>query len=112
MRISGIRSMLVGAPLFGVGAGARAHRVLYGGGSSSTSGVRLGGWGSGTAIDSPTEGYGAGAHSLKVSVDGYYSGGRITFENPIDITDDVTNPNAFLEFVIQFQQGRIQTAST
>jgi hypothetical protein len=89
----------------------RADRVIYRGEAPGTSGIRLTGWGSGQAVDTATEGYG-GSRSLRVSVDGFYSGGRIIFTTPVDLTADVTNPNAYLEFVIKFQQGQIRALAS
>src|SRR5436190_22282288 len=105
MKQSGIRWSLAGAMLFALAAGARADHVLYRGESVSTGAIRLAGWGSGVAVDDPVRGYEAGGHSVRMSVDGYYSGGRVIFNNPMDITDDVTNPNAYLELVLQLQPG-------
>src|SRR5262249_22458927 len=37
--------------------------------------------------------------------------GRIIFNTPLDLTPDVTNPNAYLEFVIQFQPAQIKSVA-
>src|SRR5436190_22299546 len=110
MRKFGIGWVAAGAVLFALGTGARADQVLYRGESPGTTGLQLAGWGSGIAVDSPTQAY-AGSRSLRVSVDGFYSGGRIIYTRPIDLTSDVSNPNGFLEFVIRFQPGQIKSAA-
>lgn len=111
MRKYGIPWALMSVLVFSLAGGARADRVIYRGDAPSTAGIRLAGWGSGIAVDAPTQGY-SGSHSLRVSVDGYYSGGRVLFNTPLDLTPDVTNPNAFLEFVIQFQPAQIKSLAS
>jgi hypothetical protein len=82
--------------------------TLYRGDPASASGIRLAGWGSGLAIDSQTEAF-TGARSLKVSVDGFYSGARLIFEQPIDLTPQIKDPNGYLELIVQFLPGRIKS---
>lgn len=109
------RASLVGALLLGVGVlGAYsvpgqaqnfAPKVtLYGGERALGEGIKLGGWGSGMASED-----GAyktiGDASIKVETNGYYSGARIQFESPKNITDQKNDPYGFLEFTIRFQQG-------
>jgi PKD domain len=111
MRKYGTPWALTSALLFSLVAGAHADRVIYRGEAPSAAGIRLTGWGSGIVVDAPTQGS-SGSHSLRVSVDGYYSGGRILFNTPLDLTADVTNPNAFLELVIQFQPAQIKSLAS
>src|SRR3954454_52036 len=110
MRKYGNPWALTSALVLSLAGSAGADRVIYRGESPSAAGLRLAGWGSGIAVDAPTQGY-SGAHSLRVSVDGYYSGGRILFNTPVDLTADVTTPNAFLELVIQFQPAQIKSTA-
>jgi hypothetical protein len=110
MKMSAIQWAAAGALACVLATGVRADRVIYRGEAVSAAGIRLAGWGSGIAVDTPTEGY-SGPRSLRVSVDGYFSGGRILFNTPIDLTADVTNPSAFLEMVIQFQPAQFRTAT-
>src|SRR5262245_50354057 len=82
--------------------------VIYRGDPVSASGIRLAGWGSGLAVDSQTEAF-SGARSLKVSVDGFYAGARLIFDQPIDLTAQVNDPTGYLEMIIQFLPGRIKS---
>jgi hypothetical protein len=89
-------------------SGAAPAVQLYRGDPSSAAGIRLAGWGSGTVVDAQTETF-AGARSLKVSVDGFYSGARLIFERPVDLTAQVNDPHGFLELIVQFLPGRIKS---
>lgn len=82
--------------------------TLYRGDPANAAGIRLAGWGSGLAVDSQTETY-SGARSLKVSVDGFYSGARLIFEQPIDLTPQIKDPNGYLELIVKFLPGRIKS---
>jgi hypothetical protein len=82
--------------------------VIYRGDPVAASGIRLAGWGSGVAIDSQAEAF-SGARSLKVSVDGFYSGARLIFDQPIDLTSQVNDPTGYLEMIVQFLPGRIKS---
>jgi hypothetical protein len=82
--------------------------VIYRGDPVSATGIRLAGWGSGLAVDSQTEAF-SGARSLKVSVDGFYAGARLMFDQPIDLTAQVNDPTGYLEMIIQFLPGRIKS---
>jgi hypothetical protein len=96
---------LPGAPLARAAAPAV---VIYRGDPAAASGIRLAGWGSGLAIDSQAEAF-SGARSLKVSVDGFYSGARLIFDQPIDLTGQVNDPTGYLEMIVQFLPGRIKS---
>ena len=80
---------------------------LYTGGAAAAEGLKLGGWGSGMATEDRAT-RAMGDASIRVETNGYYSGARIQFEVPRDITAQKSNPNAFLEFAIKFQPGTIK----
>ncbi len=78
---------------------------IYTGGNSEGEGIKLGGWGSGLATeDRGTKG--PGEQSIKVETSGFYSGARIEFERPREITDQKNDPFGFLEFTMKFQPGK------
>jgi hypothetical protein len=89
-------------------ASAAPAVTIYRGDPATASGIRLAGWGSGLAVDSQTEAF-TGARSLKVSVDGFYSGARLIFEQPLDLTQQIKDPNGYLEMIVQFLPGRIKS---
>jgi hypothetical protein len=102
--LSLLAGLLVGPPA----RAAAPAVVIYRGDKVSASGIRLAGWGSGVAVDSQAEAF-SGARSLKVSVDGFYSGARLLFDQPIDLTGQVNDPTGYLEMIIQFLPGRIKS---
>jgi len=81
---------------------------LYTGEGADGEGVKMGGWGSGTATADRAYKT-VGANSIKVETNGYYSGARIEFEVPKDLTATKADPFAFLEFIIRFQPGTRRT---
>jgi hypothetical protein len=82
--------------------------ALYRGEPSTAGGLQLGGWGSGEAVDTSREAY-SGSHSIKLTTDGYYAGGRLTFRDPVDLTQQFMDPQSFLELTVKFLPGRLRT---
>lgn len=82
--------------------------ALYRGEPSGAAGLQLAAWGSGEAVDTSGEAY-SGSHSIKLTTDGYYAGGRIVFREPVDLTAQFTDPLTFLEMTIKFLPGRLRT---
>src|SRR4051812_3217380 len=80
---------------------------LYAGGSAAAEGVRLGGWGSGMAVEDKTNRT-TGEESLRVQTNGFYAGARLRYEVPKDISDQKNDPFGFIKFVIKFQPGKIK----
>jgi hypothetical protein len=81
--------------------------ALYRGEPSAAGGLQLGAWGSGEAVDTSGEAY-SGSHSIKLTTDGYYAGGRIVFREPVDLTPQFTDPQTFLEMTVKFLPGQIR----
>jgi hypothetical protein len=77
---------------------------FYDGGDPETSGLKLGGWGSGKATTDRTYKT-TGEASIKVETNGFYSGGRIQFDEPRDITAVKADPFGCLEMTVKFQPG-------
>lgn len=106
-------AVLLGGALLAAGAvPGRAQKFaraveLYTGGAALAEGIRLAGWGSGRAIqDSAYKS--SGDTSIRVETNGYYSGARIEFVRPRDITDQKNDPFGFLEFTIRFVTGTVR----
>jgi hypothetical protein len=79
--------------------------TIYDGSQASSAGMELKGWGSGKASEDRTKGYAGQPASIKIKSDGYYSGGRLVFIQPKDLTPQFTAPDSrygFLVFVVQF----------
>jgi hypothetical protein len=81
--------------------------TLYRGEPATASGLLLSGWGSGQALDTSAEAF-SGSNAIKLTTEGYYSGGRLVFQNPIDITQQFADPFTFLEMAIKFLPGQIR----
>ncbi len=116
------RTAIILSALFGV-AGVLALSVpgtaqqpgvknveLYTGGDPEAEGVKLGGWGSGSATEDRSV-KGPGEQSIKIETSGFYSGARIQFVKPRELTDQKADPFGFLQFTIKFQPGRISQRS-
>jgi hypothetical protein len=93
-----------GAKSVGAGDG------LYNGTSVALEGIKLAGWGSGVATED-RQYKTIGDNSIKVETNGFYSGARLEFTTPRDLTDQKNEPYGFLEFVIRFQPGTIKPAA-
>lgn len=116
-----LKPSVLGMVLLG-GAALLAHTVpgnaqgtsrtleLYSGGATAAEGVKLGGWGSGMAVEDRAT-HAMGDASIRVQTNGYYSGARLQFEVPRDVTDQKNNPAGFLEFAIKFQPGTLKKSS-
>src|SRR5262245_41170430 len=96
-------------------APSRASRVaappgktIYQGEPAAEKNMQLMGWGSGLAQETRTASYGGQEAAIKVLSHGFYAGGRIVFNQPIDLTPQFTDADTrygFLEFVVQFTAG-------
>lgn len=107
---SGAGALLLAAGLIASVGPGRAQVIaptkdLYTGSSVLSEGIRLGGWGSGAAVEDRSVRL-TGDASIRLETNGYYAGGRIIFETPRDVTAQKNDPYAFLEFVARFQPGR------
>jgi hypothetical protein len=80
---------------------------LYVGTSVLTEGIKLGGWGSGKAVEDRTQ-KATGDASIRVETNGYFAGARIEFERAKDITDQKNDPYGHLQFIVKFQPGVIR----
>jgi hypothetical protein len=69
---------------------AAEEEIIYAGEDPETAGITLGGWGSGAALLNTKEGT-AGPNAIEVRTDGYYSGARIDFSKPVDLSDALAN---------------------
>jgi hypothetical protein len=88
-----------------------ASEGIYSGTAAAVEGIKLGGWGSGLAAEDATYRT-IGDKSIKIDTNGYYSGARITFDQPRDLTDQKQDPYGFMEFIIRFQPGKAKPASS
>ncbi len=88
-----------------------AAEGLFNGGDLQTEGIQLGAWGSGKA-QSDGAYRTIGERSIRIETNGYYSGGRIQFTKPRDITDVKADPYAYLEFICRFQPGTLKKKDT
>jgi hypothetical protein len=88
-----------------------ANEGLFNGGDLQTEGSSLGAWGSGKA-QSDGAYRTIGERSIRIETNGYYSGGRIQFTKPRDITDVKADPYAYMEFICRFQPGTLKKKDT
>lgn len=82
-------------------------KELYLGSSVLAEGIKLGGWGSGKAVEDRTT-KSTGDSSIRVETNGYYAGARLEFERPKDITDQKNDPYGHLQFIVKFQPGTLK----
>ena len=88
-----------------------ASEGIYTGTAVAVEGLKLGGWGSGLATEDNTYRT-IGDKSIKIETNGYYSGARISFDQPRDLTEQKQDPYGFIEFIIRFQPGKAKPASS
>lgn len=82
-------------------AGAAQDTIIYDGDAETDSGgLSLGSWGSGFVAESYDVHY-VGPHVLRVLSQGYYQGGVLTFKRPLPLADYLSDPNAYLEFMVK-----------
>lgn len=89
----------------GQAQGGTGQIDLYTGGAAGAEGIKLGGWGSGKA-EADASYKTTGEASIRIETAGYYSGGRIEFEESKDISAVKNDPYGFLELVCRFQPGK------
>lgn len=122
-----IHPSLLSALLLGAGAvlagsgigvaqekGVKAKAVtdgIYTGTAAAVEGIKLGGWGSGLAAEDKAYRT-IGDNSIRIETNGYYSGARISFERPRDLTEQKQDPYGFIEFIIRFQPGKAKPTTT
>jgi hypothetical protein len=76
--------------------------ILFRGDLTPESNVRLGSWGSGQAVSSRDHVL-TGDSSILLTTQGFYQGGIISFQNPVDFTEAFSNPNTYLELRVRFE---------
>jgi len=82
-------------------AAATGDVYIYNGALVSQSGIRLGAWGSGRAIESK-EHILAGSASVKVIAQGLYCGGRLDFAQPVPLFTDGIPKTRYIVFSLFF----------
>lgn len=81
--------------------------ILYTGSPAASEGLQLASWGSGAAVEDPTQ-RATGDSSLRIETNGFYSGARILFNRPRDLTAQKNDPYSYLQFIVRFQPGRLR----
>ncbi len=77
---------------------------IYRGAPVAQSGISLGGWGSGQAIESSdSTRVLTGSKSIKITTQGLYAGGRIDFAQPVTLFSDGIDPSRYILFVFYFE---------
>ncbi|GBC91621.1 hypothetical protein HRbin15_00075 [bacterium HR15] len=82
-------------------AGVYADTYLYRGLPLNEAGITLRPWGSGT-IEESTETVFVGSRSLKLTTRGYFAGGWLEFQSPVDLRSDLNTPDKVLRFTLRF----------
>lgn len=84
-------------------AGDLSNEVfIYRGGALSQAGISVGSWGSGKASESQERTL-SGSHSIKITSQSLYSGGRIDFSNPVELYSSDPEPDRYLVFSFFFE---------
>lgn len=74
---------------------------IYRGGPISQDGLTLGAWGSGKAVETKDKIL-TGSHSIKITTQGLYSGGRIDFTQPVVLFSDGPEKDRYIVFTLFF----------
>jgi hypothetical protein len=77
-----------------------ADLVLFRGDAGSRAGYTVGGWGSGTCEESREIVY-TGEVSLKFTTRNLYTGMRIDFANPVDVSGMAASPQSYIRFTVR-----------
>lgn len=93
--------ILPGAPTARAENDRNVSIALFRGELGSGSNVTVGSWGSGSAEQSKEHVY-VGDSSILLTTEGLYQGGRLGFNNPVDLTEAFQNPNAYLRMRVRF----------
>lgn len=101
-----ITAGLLATAAFGQDA-SRLSLSIFGG---DLNGIALGSWGSGNA-EPAKEAAMTGTVGLKITTHGLYQGGRIDLRQPLDLSNILTNPNAYLRFQVKFMAGQNPTGN-
>jgi len=102
----GTRFLLVGAgALLALAAATGAYAQgnggrIYRGEAAQQAGIKLMAWGSGEARETD-EAVFIGGHSIKITTHGRYQGARIVLQNPVDLKSAMSDPSAYLQFVVK-----------
>ncbi len=100
-------SLVVAVCLISVAANAyimdaNADVMLFKGDPIRDSGITVGGWGSGTAVEATDRVY-TGSRSIKISTQGLHQGAALSFKSPIVLLSQQTDlNNKYLEFIVAF----------
>ena len=78
-----------------------AVKEIYTGQPAAMSGIKLGGWGSGKATEDKLAALN-GDMGIRLKTNGYFAGGRIMFNEPLDLTKAMQDPYGFLLFSVKF----------
>jgi len=78
-----------------------AVKEIYTGQPVAMAGLKLGGWGSGKAKEERQAAL-TGDMGIRVTTNGFYAGGRIIFNEPLDLTRPMKDPYGFLLFTVKF----------
>jgi len=78
---------------------------IYKGGPVAQDGITVGGWGSGKAAESKeSTKVLTGSNSIKITTQGFYSGGRIDFSQPVPLYADSADPKRYILFTFYFDE--------
>ncbi|MHB1457344.1 MAG: hypothetical protein ACYC0V_10555, partial [Armatimonadota bacterium] len=80
---------------------AQQGEVLYAGMPAAQAGIKIGSWG-GSTVKEVSKGTYGGSRAIEVSANGLFSGGRIDFLTPLDLTSEFADPSAYLQVVVKF----------
>lgn len=76
---------------------------IYNGQPVKDSGIRLAGWGSGSATETKEDSFN-GPTAIKVITHGRFQGARIILDSPIDLKSVSTDPSAYLQFTYEIAE--------
>lgn len=81
-----------------------AEVILYDGDPTADTGIKVGGWGAGTAEESTDERLN-NARSIKIKTRDFYQGARIDLPRPVELTEVLKQPNAYLALSLKLGMG-------
>lgn len=105
MRFNTVRIGLLILLVFGFADAVLGQQgvYIYQGAPLSQSGITLGSWGSGKAVESREQVL-TGGQSIKITTQGLYAGGRLDFTQPVTLFSDGINPKHYIVFSLFFSE--------
>ncbi|HET6454360.1 MAG TPA: PKD domain-containing protein [Armatimonadota bacterium] len=98
--------LIIQTGAFAQGVFARKEQIVYSGDPIDPDAMKLGAWGGGSCEESSQNAYG-GSRSIKVTPKDLYSGGRIDFLKPLDLSKSFAEDDGYMQIITKFWGAQV-----